>query len=261
MKKSALYYRLKHEEAQMYPQSTPRQRNITPKARRPDPIQDESKILPYFDGVKQTLIINLEEHHSGRFHSMMSRMGPWAVHARRFPGTDGRGAALRAYWASRGILQNALLNNGQCGCYDSHMRAWQEIARSDRTTLVLEDDADLAYSADLLQHVNAALRDVSTLDPNWDLLYIGYDQAAKVRRVDRQSVGLMPNKEPFWMGGWAYILRPEGAQRLVLGATPVRDAVDAYMSKAARRGLIHAYAACPLRILVVDATSLTRSPS
>jgi len=268
MSRPSEYYRLQHEKAQMYPQPSMRQRNVSPKARRADPFvqnskddDDESKYLEYFKGVGRTLVINLERN-PGRFGSLCRRMGPWSIYLHRFIGTDGAASGLRSYWQQQSLLlpENAgQMGDGQCGCYDSHMRVWREIASGRHTTLVLEDDADVAYSADLLTHVNKAIVDMEMLDPEWDILYIGYNESAHVRRVGMSSVGYLPSKEPYWLGTWAYILTPRGAGRLLLGATPVVAPVDVYMSDAARRGMVRAYVACPLKILTVEAASNTRA--
>ena len=57
------------------------------------------------------------------------------------------------------------------GCFLSHRAAWQRCAESDQPLLVLEDDVCPAVG--FAQKLRAALTELPTLDPKWDVLLVG----------------------------------------------------------------------------------------
>ena len=125
-------------------------------------------------------------------------------------------------------LGRALMTRGMIGCFLSHRAAWQRCVQSGKPLLILEDD--VCPAAGFASKLCAALAELPTLDPNWDVLLVGalgcihprhrygmhliVGAAAGGLRYPRVlsaaiSIPLRP------MGTHAYVLSPAGARTLL----------------------------------------------
>ena len=123
---------------------------------------------------------------------------------------------------------------GHLGCTLSHLEVWRG-ARSMR--VVLEDDVDLP--PDFRSRFQQALLDTTAVDPNWDVLLLGwccrYQDYWKCKANDREHVeagGVV--RVRFWIGGWGYVVRsPAVAQKILALFRPIDWHVDLVLAEAA----------------------------
>ncbi len=186
-----------------------------------------------------------------RFQNLLQRMKQWAPLITLLPATDGRKIAPKQ-WKLIGRLKTHLAN-GQIGCYESHVRVWQQIVdRNLSSALVLEDDAAITYTQDTVDRLNEFLTELKTV-PNWDLAYIG-------------NIGLHPAKQQLtkhiyepsdWEGLYTYYITNTGARKLLKDAFPISKAVDLFVGEEARHGKIRTVAMSPPLNYVVPVESDT----
>ena len=115
------------------------------------------------------------------------------------------------------------LNNGEIGCYLSHIQIYREIIKNGyKNTLILEDDADIKPGWD----------ENMTLPEGYDMIYLGrlnYDTWNP-----SEKIGLIQEVCPgFWEStrNWlthAYIISLDGAVKLLKELTerPIRSCLD-----------------------------------
>jgi len=107
-------------------------------------------------------------------------------------------------------------NKGTIGCFLSHVKAWEEVARlTDRFALVIEDDVNVS-----------GLRHLATLALPDDAEIVFVND-----RMSPQEAGATPAVLPIWRalelleaahggpGGDGYLLTPEGARKLLAACT------------------------------------------
>lgn len=111
---------------------------------------------------------------------------------------------------------------GECGCYASHIRAWQALAASDAPALVVLED-DVLLPPDFAETVNA----IAALPPGWDMVkLIGRDKE-KVRTRQRLTAGhelVSYRRVPSLTAG--YVVSREGARKLLAHRVPFGRPVD-----------------------------------
>jgi GR25 family glycosyltransferase involved in LPS biosynthesis len=118
---------------------------------------------------------------------------------------------------------------GACGCFLSHIKAWERALQLEASVLVLEDDVELVLS--LFERLfPRALQD---LPQNFGLLYLG-DMAKDTLTIHktRYSATLDRLSRPLW-GTYAYVVSPRAARRLLFHAYPIDVQVDSYIKQVA----------------------------
>lgn len=178
---------------------------------------------------------------SDRWNRMASRLGDWAKHVKRFPGTNGRTINPRV-WYQQKKLALKQMKRGRIGCYDSHVRVWKTIQQSGAPfALVLEDDADIRYSAQHASRIQEVLdtlqgrtgRSHGTTHP-WDVVLLGHYND----RNYTQGLGNGLTKATKWQPMHAYLISQSGVQKLLKNAWPIRHALDVYVGSELKKGLI-----------------------
>jgi len=179
---------------------------------------------------------------SDRWNRMTSRLGDWAHHVKRFPGTNGHTINPRV-WHQQKKLALKQMKRGRIGCYDSHVRVWKTIQQSGAPfALVLEDDADIRYSAQHASRIQGVLDTLygrtgdsshGTSHP-WDVVLLGHYND----RHYTQGLGNGLTKATKWQPMHAYLISQSGVQKLLKNAWPIRHALDVYVGSEIKKGLI-----------------------
>ena len=94
-----------------------------------------------------------------------------------------------------------LLTQGQLGCFLSHVQLWQYVARTNKTILVLEDDATLNLES--TEHGDELRKCMEFLDVRMNLLFLGRNTLMKTDRVSVNNLVSIPGRS--W-GLFGYIL-------------------------------------------------------
>jgi GR25 family glycosyltransferase involved in LPS biosynthesis len=153
-------------------------------------------------------------------------MGPWMKHMRRFPATDGRLIDKRK-WALTKKVVNSNMTPGRMGCYDSHVRIWESIARSPHPVVtVLEDDVDWEYSnaKNILNLMAQYFSELKTIQ--WDWLAWGHGPWAFGKNHPIPNLNHW-RKPGTCQGFFAYTLTRSMAQKLLTKCYPYKGpAVD-----------------------------------
>eukprot|EP00912_Choanoflagellata_sp_UC4_P000218 UC4_evm8s135 len=128
----------------------------------------------------------------------------------RIPGIDGKGLAdpsvdftdpsftvesklRKDLDGLEGLFKPKRATWGMLGCALSHKRAWELCAskgreNNDAILLILEDDAHLPK--DFGQRVQAVVQRAKIIDPEWDLLYFGFNADASLQGSFQGGPGL-----------------------------------------------------------------------
>jgi glycosyl transferase, family 25 len=116
---------------------------------------------------------------------------------------------------------------GAVGCSLSHVKAWQTLVDSDEKLIhVLEDDA---LPTSDVEKMNQFINDVEKIDPEWDVIYLGYF-GFKMFNPDRKlPYGVLRIKSAM-PGAQSYLISKAGARKLLQHAFPLVNAIDTYMS-------------------------------
>lgn len=167
-------------------------------------------------------LINLDRG-TDRLEFMRSQFEKLGLSFVRLPAADGRDAeVLRRSRRSR-LSQ---LKPGEIGCFESHIRAWEELLSSDATAaIVMEDDVILA--ADFATVAEEAARQL-------DFDVIKLDFFSRRLRVEDKAHGTPGGRTAFrYLGGdWctgAYIVSRSGAALLLRHAGGYMLPSDHYM--------------------------------
>jgi glycosyl transferase, family 25 len=159
-----------------------------------------------------------------RYLDMMDRMKHWAQYLELFPATDGRRIPYEKCLKS-GHIGAHCISHGQLGCYESHVRVWQEIVDRDLPyALVLEDDADVRYEQKTVDVLTQMLKELKEV-PDWDIVYIGNISLHPFKCQRTEHLFEMTN----WEGTFMYYVSNKGARKFLKHAIPVRIPVDVYM--------------------------------
>lgn len=131
------------------------------------------------------------------------------------------------------------INSGELACYISHLRIYKEIVKKQLDNmLILEDDAKATkwYDSNVIRY---NLKELNTLDPEWDILYLGvcWDICSNRTPVNNNFV------RTFYPGcTHAYIVSKKGAVALLRHLLPIQNTLDRTIKAAARKSLLRCYA-------------------
>ncbi len=125
------------------------------------------------------------------------------------------------------------LGPGECGCYFSHYRLWQRIAKLDTPALILEDDA--VWNDDFF----GVIDELVNCKWEWDLVNLGgrsfSDETEKPKiktticELRNGSALVQCKKTQHYT--MAYLVAPAGAAKLASHAIPMRIVADAYWNE------------------------------
>jgi GR25 family glycosyltransferase involved in LPS biosynthesis len=162
----------------------------------------------------------------------------WPLQWERFPAIDGRefnlvrlrqaGVVKEAGWLRR------LMTPGEVGAWLSHRGVWRLVAGGTlASALIIEDDVKFADG--FLSHLGGRLAEVNYAFPDWDICYLGCMEnlapwAPSFSSADRLPGGFarMTRANKGCPGAYAYLLRPQGALRLLahLAGRPIEMPID-----------------------------------
>ena len=140
------------------------------------------------------------------------------------------------------VRQIWYLNLGTLGCYLSHYRLWERMAREGvECALVLEDDIE--WSGDFFQVV----REVVASEWHWEIVNLSTARPSRiVKRLgvvgDGRQFGLSDRSRATTA---AYLIRLSGAKKLLPYCREIRDAIDALYVQWWRYGATYYYVSPP----------------
>ena len=182
--------------------------------------QDQSS-LPGFP----IFVVSLQKE---RYQRLVEGLKPWQERLEKIDATDGR-QIDRSDWVRRGwVTPDSSLKLGELGCFDSYRRVWQlMIDRGIPVALVLEDDARISHPEQGLFLEQTLVPELALLA--WDIAFIGYTWNAPLEKIVSRHFA-----RPDMTGGWhvthAYMLKLEGARKLVQSALPYDKPLDVYIA-------------------------------
>jgi hypothetical protein len=148
-----------------------------------------------------------------------------------------------------------LFSAGERGCAHSHYRIWEEAAKLDKPTLVLEDDVKLNFERTggnglcngkiFTQQLNRGMEIVKKNPSDFDVLYLGWsghrDGNFRYLKGGRGRKSPILRKVEYVWTTVAYVLWPEGAKKLLKAASPMDQPVDNFMAWEAREGRLNSF--------------------
>jgi len=139
---------------------------------------------------------------------------------------------------------------GHLGCLFSHIGIYRMVVDQRwGMTIVLEDDAVL--DAEFRTQLADRLARVSQVDPNWDLLLLGfscdyksYDKCHRNDGADIQMSFIVPVS--YFMGTWGYVIRNEDvAAKLLKHMFPVTWCIDHHLCNMIEKKKLKVYGTLP----------------
>jgi hypothetical protein len=214
----------------------------------PEVEKADNGVWPWPPEISQTFAISIRPE---RMQALRRRFGPWSCHVTHFPGTNGRNInpnAMKPNIAGK-------FSRGEIGCYNSHVRLWNQISKEndDKIFLVLEDDAAIFYNKETSQRLRLLFDELKELQNLWDIVYLGHysDDTAGAR------VAPFLYEAPLWQGLFACLLTPKAARALSEHAWPMRHQSDKYVGEFISSGKFRALRMDPRLGYVVTAWSDT----
>lgn len=208
-------------------------------------------ILPWPHEINATYAISIRPE---RFRNLQSRMNFWKSHIKLFPGTNGRTLTPKNMYQK--VAPGKNLTRGQVGCYDSHVRLWNHIAKHHNgPVLILEDDAALFYNQQLAQRFKYIFDTLQKKSINWDCIYFGHYGFSE--KGPSLAPGIHICNE--WHGLFCYLIKPSTAKILAQNAWPMREPVDVYVGKFIRSRQLRFLKPEPRFCYVVSLTSDTNN--
>ena len=119
----------------------------------------------------------------------------------------------------------------EIGCFLSHKKAWQECIKTDRPTLIFEDDFIL------LPHFERTLQLLLTEFQDWHLIRL--QALARTQHDIVKTIGdisIVKNHEDP-LGATAYIIKPEAARILVEHAKEIYEPLDHFLEHRKKHGV------------------------
>lgn len=120
--------------------------------------------------------------------------------------SDGTEVAARGW--PRGHPFEAQTSIGALGCLDSHIRLLEHMLAENHPVIgVFEDDAECMTDVPYLESYYDS---VNTIDPNWDILFLGANEWVEYEPVERSILKV----RRFW-GTHAFLIRESAARKVI----------------------------------------------
>ncbi|BDW10219.1 lipooligosaccharide biosynthesis protein LpsA [Polynucleobacter sp. SHI8] len=129
-------------------------------------------------------------------------------------------------------LQGYQITSAEIGCFVSHRRAWELCVLEHRPTLILEDDFVL------LSTFMDALQLIFSSKTPWEALRIQGLQGTGHSVIENMGNFDIVKNNADPIGLAAYILKPEGAKKLITNAQEIYEPVDHYFEHLKKHHLV-----------------------
>lgn len=203
--------------------------------------------------------ISMNHRKATHFERLRTQLEKEGVALTWFPGIDGKKINMDDYNLSRRyrtFFDNNIREReagktktdyrGHLGCTLAHLGVIQS---AKNLTVIFEDDAEVVPN--FRQKFQSALGAVTQLDPEWEVLLLGwccnYKDHFYCKENDQEPIhegGIV--KVHYWIGGWAYCVRNVAtAQKILKMFNPMTWHIDLTLAEAARTGKLKVYACLP----------------
>jgi len=174
------------------------------------------------DLVSKTLVLN-ENTNRDRWRTISKRVKHKSVE--RVPAVSPTTIDMLGEYERGTLAYRSDMRPEQLARYMTHYRSWKRMSRNNMDRcLILEDDTNLG--PDNVRDVEKVIKDLDTMEPDWDVLVFSCPHPQKLSMVTpRIGRGEDGN---FTLG--AYLLRHKGAVKLCHGALPANDTVENHFS-------------------------------
>lgn len=221
-------------------------------------LSDTNRLFTGYEDV-DFVCISMAHRKDTYFERLKAQLAQESMLITWYPGLDGKLLNMDDYPLSRRYRQFFENNNrereagttktdyrGHLGCTLSHLGVIEHIKHM---TVIFEDDAEVVPH--FRQQFQSTLGAVTRLDPDWELLLLGwccnYKDHFYCKDNDCEPIqagGLV--KAHYWIGGWAYCIRNlAAAQKILKLFNPLTWHIDLTLAEAARTGQLKAYACMP----------------
>ena len=171
-----------------------------------------------------------------------------------WPGTNGRAMDINKIRREGYLLSNHL-TRGEIGCYDSHVRLWESLVRSNtQMAIICEDDVNLTGDSKQCQYLNTLLSEFKTTGS--DLMFLSW-----FRPAGGNPITTYTRKQWCFNQLWGYLVTLSGLKKL-LNDKRVRKMhvpVDVAIWESHSRGVVRNLVAYPPLCLTVGERSDTRN--
>lgn len=126
------------------------------------------------------------------------------------------------------------LTAGELACFSSHLRVWENCVEANERFLVLEDNVELSNTVPA-ERIHELIAVIPPLD------YVKLAALSKRRFRVHSSISRTHTLVRYTKGTCgtsAYLITPEGARKLIAGASEFLESVDDYMEKPWRHQVI-----------------------
>lgn len=176
-----------------------------------------------------------------RFKNIKNRLHGWSgMNILKFSGTDGRHIDKSKYVTSGKLNKYKCFSRGQIGCYHSHVRLWERVAKGQPQklpTLIMEDDAIFPCNHKNMKIINDIVTYLRTNDVTWHVIFCGHYGDSAVRNKHMKACVGGTRYGPYlwscdrYQGLFNYLINPAGAKILLKNAWPMKHAADIYVGE------------------------------
>ena len=185
----------------------------------------------------QTVVINLDKE-THRYNNIRNQCKLARLHFAKFRATDGKKLNINNL-KQKGVLKlqkDSFFNHnkygrsslsGSIGCALTHQAIWKKISKSQKNTLILEDD--IILPKDFQQKFD---KYSSQIPGDWDIIFLGGVRIYG-SYVSTNVIKAKQTKSNKWnnCGLYAYILKPQAARKLLAYTTPLTNYLDIQMNR------------------------------
>ena len=187
--------------------------------------------------VDKVLVINLDRD-SKRYKSIKDQCKKANIKFTKISAIDGKKLNINKLKESNilNLTKHSFFNHnkngrdslkGSIGCALTHRKIWKKIARSNKETIILEDDVILPTN------FWTKLNTYSNQIPNdWDIIFIGGVRIYG-NKLSKNIIKAKTTANNRWnnCGLYAYILNPRSAKKLLHIVNPINNYLDIQMNR------------------------------
>jgi glycosyl transferase family 25 len=187
--------------------------------------------------VDKVLVINLDKD-SKRYKSIKNQCKKANVKFTKFSAIDGQKLSINKLKQSNvlNLTKYSFFNHnkdgrnslkGSIGCALTHRQIWKQISKSNKSTLILEDDIVLP------KNFWTKLNTYTSQIPNdWDIIFIGGVRIYGTN-ISKNIIKAKTTNNNGWnnCGLYAYILNPVSAKKLLHVINPINNYLDIQMNR------------------------------